>query len=148
MFTLKLMFSAWLHISYGRLSTLPLEEMKLGRGGDGITKILNESVTPMQLSALAVMETVMVAESSTVVLLVALNAGMLPLPLCGSPILVLLFVQVKEAFGDVLLNGMPLTGTPLQYVRLTIVLIAGVGLTVTFTISVVTQRSPVINLNS
>jgi len=81
-----------------------------------------------------------VAVIGMVSVLVALKGRILPFPLSGKPIFGLLFVQVKDALGELLVKTMPsLTNSPLQIVVSLTGFITGVGLTVTFTESLVTQ---------
>ncbi len=78
---------------------------------------------------------------------IAINGGILPVPAAGNPILVLVLVHVNVVLGVALPNTMPLfANTPLQKVVSAILFIAGVGFTVTFSESVVSQPAPVDNV--
>jgi hypothetical protein len=99
---------------------------------------------PAQLSELAFTKTVMVAEMALPPSFLAIKAGIIPLPLAGRPMAVLLFVQLKLVPGEGLVKGMPaLAKVPLQKVVSAMGLITGVGLTVSLTVSFVTQPVPV-----
>jgi hypothetical protein len=113
--------------------------------GPGRTVMLKVSVaSPAQLSPLAFTVTVMVAVIGLPVVLVALNGGMLPRPLAGRPMSVLLLVQAKAAFGDGLENKIPFrTKLLLQKAVSLTATIRGDGLMVTLTESVVMQPTPV-----
>jgi hypothetical protein len=99
---------------------------------------------PAQLSELAFTKTVMVAVMALPPSFLAIKAGIIPLPLAGKPMLVLLFVHLKLVPGEGLEKGMPaLAKVPLQNVVSAIGLTVGVGLTVSLTVSVVTHPVPV-----
>jgi hypothetical protein len=99
---------------------------------------------PVQLSELAFTKTVMVDVIALPPVLVAIKAGRFPFPLAGNPVLTLLFVQLKLVPGEGLVKGMPaLAKVPLQNVVSAMGLITGVGLTVSLTVSFVTQPVPV-----
>jgi hypothetical protein len=110
--------------------------------------MVNVREFPTQLSALAFTNTVMVAVILFPPVLVAIKAGILPLPLAANPILELLFVHWNTVPGEGLVKGMPaLAKVPLQNVVSRIISITGVGLTVTLSISVITQPEPVDKVN-
>jgi hypothetical protein len=128
-------------------SSQTVRDFGLVNTGAGRTVIVNVRESPAQLSALAFTKTVMVAVRSFPPVLVAIKAGMLPLPLAANPILGLLFVHWNTAPGELLVNGIPpLAKIPLQKVVSAMGLITGVGLTVSFTVSVITQPEPVDNV--
>jgi hypothetical protein len=58
---------------------------------------------------------VIIAVAGTFELLSAVKSGTFPKPLAPSPIVVLLFVQLKEVPGTGLLNGVTGADAPLQY---------------------------------
>jgi hypothetical protein len=85
------------------------------RMGVGSTVMVNFVVScPGQLSLLAMILTLMVALMESLLLLVAIKGGMFPLPLTGKPIAVLLFVQVNEASGELLLKLSSVAELPSQ----------------------------------
>jgi hypothetical protein len=110
--------------------------------------MVNVREVPTQLSALAFTNTVMIAVISFPPVLVAIKAGMLPLPLAANPILGLLFIHLNTAPGELLVKGIPASAkVPLHNVVSGIISITGVGLTITLSISVITQPEPVDKVN-
>src|SRR4029077_19314038 len=88
---------------------------------------------------------VKLAVTEVSVVLVAKKRGILPVPFEGNPIETLLVtLHVIETSWVLLLIGIPLlTNVPLQNAVSKIWFITGVGLTVSFNVSIVTQPLPV-----
>ena len=120
--------------------------MKAGPGNTFILKLLVDA--PVQLPLTVATETMIMAESPvTAFVLMATKGSMLPVPLAGRPIFILLFVHEKTTAGEVLVNKIPLlTNVPLQKTVSLIRLITGVGFTVTVSESVTIQPVPVDNV--
>src|SRR4051812_23935064 len=101
----------------------------LGVAGVGFTVIVYVTGVPLHPDNAGV--TVMVPEIALEPLLVAVNAGTLPVPLAARPIAVLEFVQVYVAPAGVLLSVLAGTASPSQYVPFAGAVMEGVGFTVT-----------------
>ena len=99
---------------------------------DGFTVIVNVTGVPGQLRPLAVLTgvTVIVAVTGAVVLLVAMNEPIFPVPPAARPILVLLLVQVNTVPGTGPLSVTAALAAPLHKVWLAIAFTDGVGFTV------------------
>jgi hypothetical protein len=74
--------------------------------------------------------TVMVAVAVVLLLLMAVNDGMVPLPLAGKPMELLLFVQLKVVPATAPVNVIALVAAPLHTVWFEGCVTSGVGLTV------------------
>ena len=78
----------------------------------------------------AVIETVMVAVTGTLELLIAVNGGMVPVPAAARPIRGLSFIQLKVAPLTAVAKVIVFVVTPVQYIWSAGWVIAGNGLTV------------------
>jgi len=96
--------------------------------GVGFTVIVYEDDTPVH--AFAVGETVIVAVTAVVVVLVAINPAISPLPFAAIPIVVFEFVQANVVPGVELVNVVPATAPPLHTIILAGSDTVGVGFTV------------------
>lgn len=97
--------------------------------GVGFTVI--EYVLGVPVQPLAVGVTVMVEVTAAEPVLVAVNAGVLPVPLAASPIDVLELVHAKVAPATGLVKLLAATAVPLQTVLVVGTVTVGVGFTVT-----------------
>ena len=84
----------------------------------------------MPVHEFAVGVTVIVAVTGVVVVLVAVNPAMLPLPFAAIPIVVFEFVQANVVPGAELVNVVPATAPPLHTIILDGTVTVGVGFTV------------------
>ena len=113
-------------------TAIPLQIERLGGtgliSGEGFTVIVKASEGPGQLFSVGVM--VMVEVIVAVVKLLAVKAGMLPVPFAPSPIDVVEFDQVKFVPDPGLVTGISGLIMPLQIVRLEIVFTVVCGYTV------------------
>ena len=110
--------------------------------GSGLTKILNNWFKPWQVRPLLVckIDTLISAFCWMVSLFVATKLGMFPTPLAGSPMSVLLLVQLYCAFWTLLVNAI---GTELIFEHNTwslTALITGIGLTVISKVSATPEQ--------
>jgi hypothetical protein len=112
-------------------TTAPAQKAMFGSGvmaGIGLTVMVNTSGVPGHPVSVGV--TVIVEVIGAPVALVAVNAGVLPVPEAARPIAVLEFVQANVAPAGVLTNELIGTAAPAQNVKSGSAVITGTGLTV------------------
>ena len=117
---------------YAEAATVALLQTVMFAGtvtvGVGLTVMVYDTGVPGHPVAVGV--TVMVAVTGVLPVLVAVNAGVLPLPLAARPMEVLELVHVKVVPATLLVYAEAATAAPLQTVLLAGTVTFGVGLTV------------------